>query len=271
MTKRKGPEKGIAAGHPPPAVSYQLNFLLAVYTLSLREMVRFYRQPSRVVGALGTALLFWAILGTGIGGSDYRAYFFPGTIVMSVMFTCIFSTASIIEDRHAGFLQSVLVAPIPRSAIVLGKILGGSLLATLQGLIILLFAGTVGATFQTGPFLGMVLSLFLLAFVITAMGFWLAWKIESSAGFHTLMNMILLPMWMASGAVFPGGSTSWMRILTLVDPFTYGVAGIRRGLFPDSDLSHIPDLPTCLEVLAVFGLVFYLFSSFVVWKSRERK
>lgn len=248
-----------------------MNFTLAVYTLSLRELVRFYRQPSRVVGALGTALLFWAILGTGIGGADYRAYFFPGTIVMSVMFTCIFSTASIIEDRHAGFLQSVLVAPIPRSAIVLGKILGGTILATLQGLIILLFAGTVGATFRTGPFLGLVLSLFLLAFVITAMGFWLAWKIESAPGFHTLMNMLLLPMWMASGAVFPGGSTSWIKALTLVDPFTYGVAGIRRGLFPDSDLSHIPSLQVSLMVLSALALVFYLFSSFVVGKSREKR
>ena len=102
-----------------------MNFGLAVFTLWQRELVRFYRQPSRVVGALGTALIFWVVLGTGIGGAAYRAYFFPGTIVMSVMFTCIFSTASIIEDRQAGFLQSVLVAPIPRAAIVMGKILGG--------------------------------------------------------------------------------------------------------------------------------------------------
>ena len=182
-----------------------MNFWLAVYTLWQRELVRFYRQPSRVVGAVGTALIFWLVLGTGISGisgTDYRAYFFPGTMVMSVMFTCIFSNASIIEDRQAGFLQSVMVAPVSRAAIVMGKILGGATLSTLQGLVLLPFAGTVGASFQLLPAIGLVLSLFLLSFVINAGGFWLAWKIESTAGFHTIMNMVLLPMWMASGAVF---------------------------------------------------------------------
>jgi len=187
-----------------------MNFGLAVFTLWQRELVRFYRQPSRVVGALGTALIFWVVLGTGIGGAAYRAYFFPGTIVMSVMFTCIFSTASIIEDRQAGFLQSVLVAPIPRAAIVMGKILGGATLSTLQGLILLVFAGTVGASFRPGPLAGLLLSLFLVSFVMTALGFWLAWKVESAPGFHTLMNLLLLPLWMASGAVFAASPSSWL-------------------------------------------------------------
>ncbi len=248
-----------------------MTFWLAVFTLWQRELVRFYRQPSRVVGAIGTALIFWAVLGTGIGGAQYRAYFFPGTIVMSVMFTCIFSTASIIEDRQAGFLQSVMVAPVPRSAIVMGKILGGATLSTLQGLVILVFAGTVGAVLRPAPAAGMVLSLFLLSFVINAMGFWLAWKIDSPPGFHTLMNMVLLPMWMASGAVFAASPSPWLKLFMTINPFTYGVAGVRRGLFPDSDLSAVPTLSVSLMVLLGTGLVLYFFSSLIVRKSGEKR
>jgi len=250
-----------------------MTFWLAVYTLWQRELVRFYRQPSRVVGAVGTALLFWLFLGTGISGisgTDYRVYFFPGTIVMSVMFTCIFSNASIIEDRQAGFLQSVMVAPVSRAAIVMGKILGGATLSTLQGLILLPFAGTVGASFQLGPALGLVLALFLLSFVINAGGFWLAWKIDSAAGFHTIMNMLLLPLWMASGAVFAVSSSPWLKFIMTINPFTYGVAGVRRGLFPSADLNQLPTLHWCLIVLAGFSVFFYALSSWVVEKTGAR-
>lgn len=248
-----------------------MNFWLAVYTLWQRELVRFYRQPSRVVGAVGTALLFWLVLGSGIPVANYRAYFLPGTIVMSVLFTCIFSNASVIEDRQAGFLQSVMVAPVTRAAIVMGKILGGATLSTLQGLILLPVALTVGATFQILPFLGLILSLFLLSFVLNAMGFWLAWKIESTPGFHTIMNMVLLPMWMASGAIFAGSGSGWMAAFIKVNPFTYGVAGVRRGLFPDTDLSSVPTLPLCLTVLVGVSLFFYALSSWAVERTNETK
>ena len=248
-----------------------MNFWMAVYTLWLREVVRFYRQPSRVVGAVGTALLFWLVLGTGIPVANYRAYFLPGTIVMSVLFTCIFSNASVIEDRQAGFLQSVMVAPVTRGAIVMGKILGGATLSTLQGLILLPVALGVGATFQLLPFLGLVLSLFLLSFVLNAMGFWLAWKIESTPGFHTIMNMVLLPMWMASGAVFAGSGSGWMAAFMKVNPFTYGVAGVRRGLFPGVDLGEVPGLPLCVAFLLGAGLLFYGLSSWAVAKTNEVK
>src|SRR5579859_4344522 len=248
-----------------------VNFLLAVYTLWQRELVRFYRVPSRWFGAVGTALLFWGVLGTGLGGATYRAYFFPGTMVMSMMFSCIFSTASIIEDRQAGFLQSVMVAPVSRAAIVMGKILGGATLATFQGLLILIFAWTVGATFEWLSFLGLLVSLFLISFVVTAMGFWLAWKIESPPGFHAIMNMVLLPMWMASGAVFPQSSSTWLKWFMTLNPFTYGVAGVRRGLFPTEDLSLVPALGTSLVVLIGFAVFFYTLSSLVVEKSKETR
>jgi ABC-2 type transport system permease protein len=248
-----------------------MNFWLAVYSLWQREIVRFYRQPSRVVGAVGTALLFWLVLGSGIPMANYRAYFLPGTLVMSILFTCIFSNASVIEDRHAGFLQSVMVAPVSRAAIVMGKILGGATLSTLQGLILLPVALTVGASFELLPFFGLVLSLFLLSFVLNAFGFWLAWKIDSIPGFHTIMNMVLLPMWMASGAIFAGGGSAWMKAFMKVNPFTYGVAGVRRGLFPGADLGDIPSLSLCLLALVGMGFFFYFLSSWVVEKTNEGK
>lgn len=248
-----------------------MNFWMAVYTLWQRELVRFYRQPSWVMGSIGTALLFWGVLGTGIPVANYRAYFLPGTMVMSVLFACIFSNASVIEDRQEGFLQSVMVAPVPRAAIVMGKILGGATLSTFQGLILLPAAFSVGAQLQLLPLFGLAASLFLLAFVINAMGFWLAWKIESRAGFHTIMNMVLLPLWMASGAVFAGSRSPWMAAFMKVNPFTYGVAGVRRGLFAGADLGPIPDLSTCLVVLAGVSLFFYALSSWAVEKTNETK
>jgi len=248
-----------------------MTFFWTVYTLWQRELIRFYRVPSRWFGAVGTALLFWVFLGSGLGGADSRAYFFPGTIVMSMMFSCIFATASIIEDRQAGFLQSVMVAPVSRAAIVMGKILGGATLATFQGLLILVFAGSVGASFEPPAFLGLLASLFLISFVVTAMGFWLAWTIDSAPGFHAIMNMVLLPMWMASGAVFAESQSAWLRVFMAVNPFTYGVAGVRRGLFPTKGLDSVPSLSLSVGVLLGFAVFFYLLSSLVVEKTRERK
>ncbi|HVM33456.1 MAG TPA: ABC transporter permease [bacterium] len=245
-----------------------MTYWLSVYTLWNRELVRFYRQPSRVVGALGTAVLFWGVLGTGIGGSATRVYFFPGTLVMSMLFTCIFSNASVIEDRQAGFLQSVLVAPVSRGALVMGKILGGATLAFCQGAVLLALGFTVGASFTPGGLLGLLVSLFLTAFVLTGMGFWLAWTVESSPGFHTLMNLILLPLWMASGAVFSAPPSSWLGLLMKVNPLTYGVAAIRRGLFPGMDAASLPSLGLCWAVLLALGLGLYAFSAFAVEKSK---
>ncbi len=249
-----------------------MNFWLAVYTLWNRELVRFYRQPSRVVGAVGTAFLFWLVLGSGIGGGTFRVYFFPGTVIMSVMFTCIFSNASVIEDRQAGFLQSVLVAPVGRSAVVMGKIIGGATLSTVQGLILVPFALTIGGSFNLTALLGLTVSLFLFSFALNALGFWLAWKIESMPGYHTVMNLVYLPLWMASGAIFKApASNFWLNFFMAVNPFTYGVAGVRRSLFPAGDLEGVPSLSVSFLALLVTGLLFYAFSSWVVSRSDERR
>src|SRR3954451_683772 len=158
------------------------NPLLPIVSLWRREIVRFYRQKSRVLGVILSPLLFWLVIGSGFG-SSYRAgasdqhylqYFFPGALLMIVLFTSIFTMMSVIEDRDRGFLSSVLVAPVHRSAMVMGKVLGGTTLAAVQGLIFLVFAPAVGVHFGVGSLLIVVISVFLTAFSLTALGFTLA-------------------------------------------------------------------------------------------------
>src|SRR5688500_1029719 len=145
----------------------------------------------------------------GMTGDSYIRYFFPGTLVMILLFTAIFSTISIIEDRREGFLQSVLVAPVPRSGIVLGKVLGGTVLAAGQGLLFLLLAPLVGFHFSILSILAAVGVMLLLAFALTALGFCIAWRMNSTQGFHAIMNLFLMPMWFLSGALFPVDNAWW--------------------------------------------------------------
>jgi ABC-2 type transport system permease protein len=212
-------------------------------SLCRRELVRFLRQRNRVIGALATPIVFWVLIGFGMGRSftgpaagaedgGYLAYFFPGTILMILLFTAIFSTISIIEDRREGFLQSVLVAPVPRSAIVLGKVLGGTVLAFGQGLVFLALGPLVGVVpSAAGLFLSLGL-MALLAFSLTALGFCIAWRMSSTQGFHAVMNLFLMPMWFLSGALFPVQNASApLRALMLLNPLTYGLTGLREALY----------------------------------------
>lgn len=216
--------------------------LLASYTLWNRELVRFYRQPSRVVGALASPFMFWILLGSGIGKSfqssdpsshqGYLSYFFPGTLLLVLFFTAVFSTISIIEDRREGFLQSVLVSPAPRFCVVLGKVLGGSSLAFLQAFLFLLVTPWLGI--HLGIIQGLVLAgvLFLNAFLMTTLGFLIAWRFKSIQGFHAVMNLLLMPMWILSGALFPAeGASVWIRWIMKINPLSYGLQTIRSGLF----------------------------------------
>jgi ABC-2 type transport system permease protein len=222
------------------------NFLLAVGTLWQREVVRFYRQPSRVVGALAPPVLFWVLIGSGLGpsfhapgagaGTSYLAYFFPGIVILILLFTAIFSEISIIEDRREGFLQAVLVSPVPRSAVLLGKVLGGTTLALLQVALLLLLAPVAGIALPAAP--GMLLLaavLFLLAFALTALAAAIAWWLDSTQGFHAIMNLFLIPMWLLAGTLFPvAGTPGWLGTLMRVNPLTYGVAALRRAITPGS-------------------------------------
>lgn len=240
------------------------DFLLATATLWRPEMVRFFRQRSRIVGALGSPLLFWLLIGSGVGSSfrlgspagnmGYMEYFFPGTVVLILLFTSIFSTISIIEDRKEGFLQGVLVAPIPRSAFVLGKLLGGTTLAVLQGVLFMLLAPFVGISFYAIPAsLGMM---GLVAFGLTALGYIIAWKMDSTQGFHAIMNLFLIPMWLLSGSVFPAsGAPAWLKWVITLNPLTYGLAAVRwsiYGMGPGATM-NLPSFAASLGVSIVFA------------------
>ncbi len=246
-----------AAGHP--------SALLAAATLARREVVRFFRQPWRIAGAAGSPLLFWLLIGSGLSSSfrlpggpaglDYREYFFPGTVALVVLFAAIFATISTIEDRAQGFLQGVLVAPVPRAAIVGGKVLGGAALAWLQGLPFLALAPFAGVALTLRSALAAAGVLALLALGLAGVGLAFAWRVDSVQGFHAVMNLLLVPMWLLSGAFFPlDGAPRWLAALMRVNPMTYGVAALRRALYPDGAPLG-PALPPFGTALAATALV----------------
>lgn len=254
------------------------DFLLAMATLWRREMVRFFRQRSRIVGALGSPLIFWLLLGSGVGSSfrlgssgmtmGYMEYFFPGTVVLILLFTSIFSTISIIEDRKEGFLQAVLVAPIPRSAFVLGKLLGGTTLAVMQGVLFMLLAPFVGISFTAIPAaLGM---LALVAFGLTALGYIIAWKMDSTQGFHAIMNLFLIPMWLLSGSVFPAsGAPGWLKVVIAVNPLTYGLAAVRWSIYGITKAAqmNLPSFAMSSSISVAFAIAMFA-TAIVVTRKR---
>src|SRR5437660_6327063 len=168
--------------------------LLPAFSLLWREVIRFYRQKSRVVGVIASPLVFWLVIGSGFGTSfrsgeapgqqHYLDYFYPGALIMIVLFTSIFTMMSVIEDRREGFLLSVLVAPVPRSAVVLGKVMGGTTLSAIQGLIFLALGPFLGIHLSFTQFLLVVLTVFLVSFALTALGFAIAWPMDSTQAFH---------------------------------------------------------------------------------------
>lgn len=244
---------------------------LPAFSLWWREVVRFYRQRSRVVGVIASPLVFWLLIGSGFGTSfrsgeaagqqHYLDYFYPGALIMIVLFTSIFTMMSVIEDRKEGFLLSVLVAPVPRSAVVLGKVLGGTTLSGLQGLIFLIFAPLVGVRLDFLHFLLVLLTVFLVSFALTALGFAIAWPMDSTQAFHAIINLFLIPLWLLSGALFPlAGASGWLRVLMRVNPLTYGVEALRSLLYPGSQaFALVPSLATLILFSAfMFGLAFVM-------------
>jgi ABC-2 type transport system permease protein len=229
--------------------------MLAAGSLCRRELVRFFRQPSRILGALGTPAVFWVLVGSGF---NYLGFLFPGTLVQILLFASIFSTISIIQDRQEGFLQGVLVAPVPRMAIVLGKVLGGTAIALLQGGVFLALAPVVGLAPSARAYLGAIGIMALVSFGLTALGVFFAWRFDSVQGFHSVMNLLLIPMWLLSGAVFPPDKAAgWMRTVMWANPLTYGVSAIRRALTGEG-----PPLGLALGVTGAFSLAMFLLASF---------
>jgi ABC-2 type transport system permease protein len=247
-------------------------FFLPVMTLWKREVVRFARQRSRVLSALSTPLVFWLLLGSGFRasfrppgapeGTGYLEYLYPGIIVLVLLFTAIFSTISIIEDRKAGFLQGVLVAPVSRASIVMGQALGGATLALLQGLLFLLLAPIAGISLSLMAICGVVVVMALVAFALTSVGLAIAWRMDSIQGFHAIMNLILMPVWFLSGAFFPAaGLPFWLVWLMRLNPLTYGMAALRNFFYlgnPDMAASLPSMIPSLLVTTAFAGGSFWL-------------
>ncbi len=205
-----------------------MNFWLPVWTLWHRDLVRFWREKARVVGYVGSPLLFWLLIGSGFGD---LGFFFPGALVLTVMFSAVFSTMSLIEDRREGFLLSMLVSPAPRSSMVLGKILGSSTLAWIQGLVFLSFVPATGHTPGVAALLESAGLILLIAFLFTVAGFVIAWQMESTQGFHAVMNLVLLPLWLVSGSLFPMAKAhGWVQWLMRANPVTYSVSALRAPL-----------------------------------------
>ncbi len=256
----------------------RVNPLLPAFTLWWREVVRFYRQPARVVGVGVSPLLFWGVIGAGVGTSlqkgatgtgNFLQYFFPGALMMIVLFTSIFTMMSVIEDRDQGFLLSVMVAPVHRSGIVLGKVLGGTTLSAIQGLLFLVFAPVIGLRIGLEQFLIVALVTFLVAFALTALGFAIAWKMESASGFHAIINLFLLPLWMLSGALFPAsGASGWIKWVMLVNPLTYGMDALLLTLYPVTAPSTALELWPSIAVLGAFAVAVFIAGFIIVNRKR---
>lgn len=236
--------------------------VLPAIALWKREVVRFLRQRNRIIGALATPIVFWLLIGSGASsvfrpeglaaGTTYLAYFFPGTVMLILLFTAIFSTISVIEDRREGFLQGVLVAPVSPSAIVLGKFLGGTTLAVMQAALFCAAAPLAGLPLDATVALRLLPALVLVAFGLVGLGFLVAWPLESTQGFHAIMNVFLMPLWLLSGALFPAAADSWTRFAVLVNPVAYGTAAVRRAFYGDG--VDFPLLPSYGEAMAACGI-----------------
>lgn len=244
--------------------------LKGVYTIWLRDVIRFYREKTRIVGMLGQPLLYLLIMGTGLssafrmpwsqGEFSYLEFMYPGIIGMSVLFTSVFSAISIVWDREFGFLREVLVAPVPRWSVAIGKALGGSTIAMLQASILILAAPFIGVKLGFVMILKLMGMLFLIAFSLTSLGITVASKMETMEGFQMIMNFLIMPLFFLSGAMFPLRNVPpWMETLMRANPLTYGVDALRHIMYassPARDLLIQFPLGTDLAVVSAMSLLF---------------
>ncbi len=248
--------------------------LRAAFTIWYRDVLRFLRNRPRILASLGQPLLFLFVFGGGLapamsdlgqGSLDFRQFLFPGILAMAVLFTSIFSAVSIVWDREFGFLKEVLVAPVSRVAVALGKVAGGSTVALFQGALVLLFAPLLGVHLKAGQIVVLLGLMLLLAAVMTAFGVLVAARQRTMEGFQFIMQFLLMPMFFLSGAFFPlRGVPLWMEWLSRINPVSYGVDPLRqvalRSSVPAAVLEALSLHPILLDVaiMAAYGLVFLI-------------
>lgn len=218
----------------------------AIKVVWRREIIRFRRDRLRMITSLMQPLLFLFVLGTGLsslfsgtdaGEINVRTFLFPGVLTLAVLFTAVFSAGSIVWDREFGFLREMLVAPVGRWAIVVGKVVGGATVATFQGLLLLALAGLVGVPYNPLMMLLVVAELMLIALMITAFGVMIAARIKTFQAFMAMTQVLMLPMFFLSGALFPlNNLPAWLTILTHINPLTYAVDLVRRTIFAFIDV-----------------------------------
>jgi ABC-2 type transport system permease protein len=254
--------------------------MLGAGTLWLREITRFSRQRSRVIGSFLQPLVFWLLLGAGLTasfrpagmstGMNYFEYLYPGFIVLVLLFTAIFATISTVEDKREGFLQGVMVSPLSRPAIVMGQALGATTLAWVPSCIFLVLAPLAGIHLSISAVLIAALMMAIIAFALTCIGLLIAWRIESTQGFHAIMNLILIPIWLLSGAFWTvAGAPLGLAIAMRLNPLTYGVAALREALYAGQlgERRGLPNFGLSLLVATIFAVVMYLMAARVAQRA----
>jgi daunorubicin resistance ABC transporter membrane protein len=264
----------LTATAPPSRLSADLRAIKIVWQ---RELIRFVNDRMRLVTSLIQPILYLFVLGTGLssltgipsnGPVTLRTFMFPGVLALGVVFTAMFSAGSIVWDREFGFLREMLVAPVGRGAIVVGKCLGGATVATLQGSILIAIAGLNGVPYSIDLIVEMVLLLLLLSFTMTAFGVFLAARMKTMQSFFGLMQMVTMPMFFLSGALYPLKSLpGWLTVLTRINPLTYAVDPLKQATYAHISASGPLaerfkggvdwfgwQVPVALEVLIVLGI-----------------
>jgi ABC-2 type transport system permease protein len=258
---------------PPRSAASELRAIKIVWQ---RELIRYFSDRVRIATSLLQPVLFLFVLGTGLsklasqgtGGLNLRTFLYPGILSMTVLFTAIFSAASVVWDREFGFLREMLVAPVRRSSIVIGKCLGGATVATTQGVLMIAMAGLVGVPYTPSLVLAVFGLQIVLSFMLTAFGLVVAARVKQMQSFMALTQMLVMPLFFLSGAMFPlTGLPTWLTVLNRIDPLTYAVDPMRRIVFDHLDLEpavrarldpgvtwggwHVPPLVEACVVLAL--------------------
>jgi ABC-2 type transport system permease protein len=266
--------------HAP--VDTRIASLRAIYIIWYRDILRYWRDRWRLVASLSQPLLFLVVFGSGLSsalgggtlfgagrGLSYIQFMYPGIIGMSILFTAIFGAMSIVWDREFGFLKEVMVAPIDRWAIAIGKALGGTTQAMIQGLILLVLAPFIGVKLSVLTVVELVPLAAVLAFGLSSFGVMLASMMKSLQGFQVVMNFLMMPMFFLSGALFPlSGLPGWMNVLTRIDPASYGIDPLRRVVLSSSGVpsavvdrlgltinGHVLPIPLEVAIMLAFGMV----------------
>jgi len=249
-----------------------MQFIQTIYTIWQRELIRYWRDKTRIVSTLFMPLMFLVIFGAGLSktlatgnfGVDFTQFMYPGIIAMSVMSVAFFSTISTVWDREFGFLKEILVAPVSRVAVAFGKTLGATTIASIQALILLILAPLIGVAIHVAVIPQLVIFMLLLAFAISGMGLLISSLMKTTESFGLVMQVLIFPMFFISGAFFPLTAVpSWMLALSYINPLTYGVDAMRQIILGNQVASNILN-GLSLHAISVDALFLVVFSAVMV-------